>query len=71
MLLSSTETLMVEAAAVVIIAGILLGLADTPAYPIALGILFVALFAVLLESGASKLNPTGFFNWLGNPTGGT
>ena len=67
MLLKSTEVLVLECAAVIVLAGILLTIADTPAYPLAFGIEIVALFAVVLDSTMTKVNPTGLLNWLANP----
>lgn len=53
MLLSNTEHMVVQLAALGIVAAALLAVADTAAYPIALGVVIVALLYVLISGGGS------------------
>lgn len=52
--LGDTERLALQAVAILVVGAILLGLADTPAYPLAIGVEIVALFAVLVSAGGSQ-----------------
>lgn len=52
--LGDTERLALQAVAILVVGAILLGLADTPAYPLAIGVEIVALFAVLVSVGGSQ-----------------
>lgn len=60
--MSDLERLGLKGVAFLVVAGVLVGLSETPLYPLALGILIVALFAVLLtpsgSSAISQLNKT-------------
>lgn len=53
-LLGDTERLALQAVAILVVGAILLGIADTPAYPLAIGVEVVALFAVLVSAGGSQ-----------------
>lgn len=67
MLLHSTEVMVLETAAILVIGAILLGIADTPLYPVAIGIELVALaYVLILNKG--MLQPTGLLNFLSNPS---
>lgn len=53
MLLTNVEHMTVQLAALGIVAAALLAVADTAAYPIALGVVIVALIYVLIAGGGS------------------
>lgn len=58
MLLTNAEHLFLSVAVILVIAALLIAVADTPAYPLALGVEITALLYLLLKNGpdlSSKL----------------
>lgn len=55
MLLSDTETLILQLVALVVILAILTALAATPLYPVALGVVIIALLYVMMHGGSDVL----------------
>lgn len=53
--LGDAATIALKIAALVIILALLMAVADTPAYPVALGIVIVALLYVMMHGGADVL----------------
>jgi hypothetical protein len=70
MLLQASEKLILELAAFGLAAAILLLVAETPAYPIALGVVLVAFVYIMLSGGGAGVltQATNFINkGLGGP----
>lgn len=55
MLLADSEAIALQLVAIGLIAAFLLMLADTPAYPLAIGVEIIALLYILLEGGGTAV----------------
>jgi hypothetical protein len=65
--LSDAEAIGLQVVALLVVGAVLIGLADTPLYPLAIGMLVIALFYVLVQGGGSQALATlsGLMNKLG------